>query len=688
MKDSDRRAQADSDRPGDDATSQRHPYLLLRAGSFELSAITEAIAAERIEARDLADPDDSVAPDRPAALLIDVPAFERHGIPAMARLVERGIAVVLVDSGVARDLPAGIPPHLLSAYVPHPAAPGALLVAIRTALREAASRRAARAAADASADLASEVTELTEIGIRLLTERDLDVLLGLILAQARRLTHADAGSLYLVETTPEGSRRLRFKVIQNDSRPGLRLRQFTVGIDEKSAAGYAALTGQPLVIADVHQLPAGAPFAFNHAFDRRHGYRTKSMLVIPMANHHGETIGVLQLINRKPDGRMTFAGPGEVDQHALPFDDRSLALAGALAGQAAVSIENSQLATAIERLFEGFVSAAITAIEQRDPATSGHSERVAAMTCALAVAADRARTGPFREIRFGPTQLREIRYAGLLHDFGKVGVRERVLLKARKLYPESLALIEQRHAFLVRSLQWQEALARTEHLERHGRAGYDELLRTLAARRDVSMTELGHFLALIRQANEPTVLPEGDFSALEAFAARSYDGIDGEPLPFLTGAEVEALRIRKGSLDEAEWAEMRRHVTLTHGFLSTIPWTGELAGIPAIAHGHHEKLDGSGYPRGLLGPEIPLQSRMMTVADIFDALTAADRPYKSAIPVPAALDVLSAEVRAGHLDPAVFDLFLEARIHERPSGGTSGHPGQIPPRGEDSFIAP
>ena len=304
----------------------------------------------------------------------------------------------------------------------------------------------------------------------------------------------------------------------------------------------------------------------------------------------------------------------------------------------------------------------------------------------MAIAADRARAGPFRDVRFGPAQLREIRYAGLLHDFGKVGVREQVLLKARKLYPESLALIEQRHAFLVRSLEWREAQERVAHLEHHGRAGYDDLVRDLAERREEEMAELARFLEIIRAANEPTIQPDGDFTVLEALAERTYDGIGGERLPFLTRAEVESLRIRKGSLDEAEWAEMRRHVSLTHSFLSTIPWTGELAGIPAIAHGHHEKLDGSGYPRGVRGPDIPLQSRMMTVADIFDALTAADRPYKKSVPVATALDVLTMEVRDGRLDGAVFDLFVEARIHER-SAGSAGLT-EIPSTGEDSFIGP
>ncbi len=664
MRDSGRRARADADAPPDETSPLRLPFLLLHAGRWNPSDIAAPLAADGVEVREAPDPDQLHDADRPTVLVLDPDGLGRFTISVLARLVEAGFAIVLIGEPGVHDVPASIPPHLLSAYLVPPIGPRRLLIGIRSAFREAASRRIAREAAAETADLATEVTDLTEIGIRLLTERDLDALLGLILRHARRLTQADAGSLYLVEPGPDGGRRLRFKVIQNDSRPDLRLRSFTIPLDESSLAGHAALTGSRLVFDDVHDLPAGAPFSFNRSFDRRHRYRTRSMLVIPMASQGGETIGVLQLINRKPEAGMTFADAADVERHALPFDERAVALASALAGQAAVSIENSQLSQAIERLFDGFVSAAITAIEQRDPATSGHSERVASMTCALAIAADRADSGPFRAVRFGPAQIREIRYAGLLHDFGKVGVREQVLTKAKKLYPDALALIEQRHAFLLRSLEWREAEARAAHLEQYGRAGYDELVRRLEASGKGERDALARFVAAVRAANEPSVLPAGDFTELEALAARTYEAIDGTRLPFLTSAELESLRIRQGSLDETEWAEMRRHVSLTYSFLSAIPWTAELSGVPMIAHGHHEKLDGSGYPLGIAGGAIPLQSRLMTVADMFDALTAADRPYKRAIPRSRALDVLAQEVRAGRLDGDVLALFLEARIHE------------------------
>lgn len=650
-------------RSGEAPSAPVHPLLLLYAGGWSPDAIAGALAAERIEVREVQHLGDVRRGERPTVLVLDTGAAERFGVPALAALVDSGAGIVLIGDPGADDVPERVPAHILSAYIASPPAPRRLLIGIRAAFREAAARRDARDAVAESADRTTEVSDLTEIGIRLLTERNHAALLALILTQARRLTSADAGSLYLVESGPDGD-RLAFTLTQNDSRPDIAFTAATIPLDDSSLAGHAARTGAPLVIDDVYALPPGAPFAFNRSFDDRAGYRTKSVLVIPMPNQLGEVIGVLQLINRKPDFRMTFASAEDAGLRALPFDGRTVALARSLAGQAAVSLENSQLYGAIERLFEGFVKAAVSAIEQRDPTTSGHSERVASMTCALASAADRAGDGPFRDVRFSRDQLRELRYAGLLHDFGKVSVRERVLVKAKKLYPEGLALIELRHAYLVRSIECRAATERAGYLERHGNTGYPAFAADLERRTAADLARVDRFLDAVLAANEPTILPAGDFAALEEFAGLTYQGLDGEVLPFLTGREIRSLRIRQGSLDDEEWTEMRRHVSSTFEFLSRIPWTRELRGIPAIAHAHHEKLDGSGYPRGLAGPEIPLQARMMTVADIYDALTAADRPYKRAVPFERALEVLGAEVRDGRLDAEVLRLFVESKGYE------------------------
>jgi response regulator RpfG family c-di-GMP phosphodiesterase len=335
-----------------------------------------------------------------------------------------------------------------------------------------------------------------------------------------------------------------------------------------------------------------------------------------------------------------------------------------MASQAAVSIENSQLYEAIERLFEGFVRAAVHAIEQRDPTTSGHSERVAVRTVALAEALDRLQDGPFKLISFSREQVRELRYAGLLHDFGKVGVREQVLIKAKKLYEGELVLIRQRHAFIRRSAEWEFERARAEFLLANGRDGYDRFLKEITERQREAIDTAERFLKVVLASNEPTVLAEGDFAQLGEFAALDYTDIDGQAQPFLTGRERQHLSIRKGSLDEKERQEIESHVNHTYAFLERIPWTRGLARIPEIALGHHEKLDGTGYPRHVRAEEIPLQTRMMTIADIYDALTAQDRPYKRALPMERALDIMVDEVERGQLDGDLFRVFIEAKVWE------------------------
>jgi HD-GYP domain-containing protein (c-di-GMP phosphodiesterase class II) len=457
---------------------------------------------------------------------------------------------------------------------------------------------------------------------------------------------------------------LRFKLSQNHTLPALPLTEFTVPIDHTSLAGYAAATGEPLLIADVYLLPDDVPYKQNRSFDEKLGYRTKSMLVIPLRTHRDETIGVLQLINRKRDADTRLSSPEIVDREVLSFDDNALELVGALASQAAVAIENGRLYEDIERLFEGFVTAAVTAIESRDPTTSGHSFRVATLTVGLAEAVDRAGEGPYRDVRFNREQLRELRYAGLLHDFGKVGVREEVLTKAKKLYPEDLEVIRHRFAYMMQSAEVDFERARADFLLNHGRDNYDAAVAEFAQVRHSTHEELCRFLDAIGKANEPTVLAEGSFEALREISRRTYVDFEGRERHLLRNEELQFLMIRRGSLDENERREIESHVTHTYRFLEQIPWTPELKGIPEIALGHHETLNGRGYPRAVTAEAIPVQTRMMTISDIFDALTAGDRPYKRAVPWQRALDILRMEATEGMLDPHLLKSFIDARIFE------------------------
>jgi len=643
-------------------------YVLLHTPTWQVGALAPVLEGAQIERREVRLLRDISVDDRPTVLVLDPDNRSLFPLDALRALVDAGGSIVELGRPGETEVPPEMPVELLAGFVRHPPGGREFLVAIRSGFREAAARaETARARAEA-ATRSREIGELTRIGVALGTERDLKTLLDLILTQARRITWSDAGSLYLVETSPQGTKRLRFRLTQTFSKPEAPYVEFTIPVDRSSLAGYTATTGEALVIDDAYFLPPDVEYSINRSFDERYGYRTKSMLVIPMKDHKEEVIGGLQLINRKRQFEAVLSTPAEVEQQVVPYSRRTVELVTALAGQAAVAIENSRLYEDIERLFEGFVLAAVTAIEQRDPTTFGHSGRVSGMTVGLAEVVDRAANGAFRNVTFTRAQLREIRYAGLLHDFGKVGVREQVLVKAKKLYPQDLALIRQRYAFLRRTAERDFWRRRVEFLEQGGgsRPAYDAFLADLEAAQRRQLAELERFVQVVTQANEPTVLPEERSGDLLSFAGKTYEDLDGGLQPYLTQEEVRYLTIAKGSLDQAERLEIESHVNHTYRFLQQIPWTRELQQIPLIAYGHHEKLDGRGYPRGVTGEAIPIQTRMMTISDIYDALSAADRPYKAAVAPARALDIMQAEVKAGQLDGPLFELFVEAKVFEAP----------------------
>ena len=580
---------------------------------------------------------------------------ELAGIAALVGLGEPGEAA---PDGAFRS-------EFLSSYFAADAPAATVHALIRGAFRHAVSLVSAHLAGEERALRHRELAELTSVGVALSTERNLLALLDMILTQARRITSSDAASLYLVERGENGSTptTLCFRLAQNYTLRDLPFSETTVPIDHTSLAGYTAATGEPLVIEDVYLLPDDVSYRQNRSFDEKFGYRTKSMLVIPMRTHRDEIIGVLQLINRKRDRDAVLSSNEIIDTQVLAYDQQAVELVSALASQAAVAIENSLLYEDIERLFEGFVTAAVTAIEQRDPTTSGHSGRVATLTVGLAEAVASGGVGPYRGLRFTREQLRELRYAGLLHDFGKVGVREQVLIKKKKLYPWDLDIIRHRFAFLLQRADLQFERERADYLLSHGTAQYEEFVSRLEQMRRTRRNELNRFLDAIVQANEPTILPEGSFHELKEINERTYIDFEGVERPLLRDEELRFLMIRKGNLDDRERREIESHVTHTYRFLEQIPWTRELSRIPEIAYGHHEKLNGTGYPRRVTGAEIPVQTRMMTIADIFDALTATDRPYKRAVPAERALDILSEEAREGMIDMNLLKTFIEARIY-------------------------
>ncbi len=562
----------------------------------------------------------------------------RPGADSLKDAAQRGLASVLDESATGDDL---------------------YLAALRAfELMEAKARAEARGRWLGRYQF--ELGELIDIARAMTTVRDVDQLLGVILEKSRFVTGADAGAIYILES--EGPRAvLRFKLTQNDS-VRFDSREFTMPLSDRSVAGCAALGKKTLNIVDVYDLPHGSSFHFDSTFDRRTGYVTRSMLVAPLISHRDEVIGVIQLINKKRDPSHKLLAKADVDQQVVAFDERSEELLGMLAAQAGVSLETAILYEEIRSLFEGFVKASVEAIESRDPTTSGHSRRVAELTVELAKVVGTEVTGPYANASFTQEDLRELEYASLLHDFGKIGVREKVLVKAKKLYPEQLELVRARFDYVARSME-ADALGRKIHLLETGapRESVEAIDRELVERR----AALDAAWESVCTANEPTVLSSGDFARIETIGTETFVDRSGAVRLLLEGAEVDCLKINRGSLTPQEFDEIRSHVSHTFRFLSQIPWGKSLRRVPLIAGAHHERLNGTGYPNRLRAEEIPVQAKMMSIADIYDALTASDRPYKRAIPVERAIDILDFSVRDGHLDGELVRIFKDARVWER-----------------------
>ncbi|MBA3818009.1 MAG: GAF domain-containing protein [Deltaproteobacteria bacterium] len=510
---------------------------------------------------------------------------------------------------------------------------------------------------------------LISIGRALSQERDIQSLLSIILRRACEVTNADAGSVYFVEGHDEeiGNRTLRFAVSQNDSRT-LPAAGFTMKVSETSIAGQCVLSGERINVPDLYSLDAPGtgnnPWGFIHdrTFDDTHRYQTRSVLAVPMISARADVIGVIQLINKRGKGWIQLDLPSDFDNGVVTFDEVSEAYVSTLASQAGIALENVLLYEEVKTLFDGFVKAAVSAIESRDPTTSGHSERVAELTVGLARAVNRAESGHYREVRFSRDDLTQIEYASLLHDFGKVGVREHILVKAKKLYEHERELILQRFQLIKRGYKIEGLESKVRYLTESTR---DQVAEQLASvDRDIigKVTELDDIIKFILNSNEPSVLEQGSFERIAEIAGMTYQDETGAAGPYLLAEEACSLQIRRGSLTEAERLEINSHVVHSYNFLCKIPWSRTLRDVPAIAGSHHEKLDGTGYPKQLRGEAIPIPSRMMAITDIYDALTAKDRPYKKAMPMEKALDILASDVKRGQLDSELFDVFVGARV--------------------------
>ena len=522
------------------------------------------------------------------------------------------------------------------------------------------------------------IEQLLEIGMALSDCLDLTELLNLILTKSREITCSDAGSVYLVDRH-QAQPKLIFSAAQTDSLPNLGFELTTIPLNPESLAGYVATTGEILNIPDAYAIPASFPYKFDRHFDLASAYRTVSVLVLPMQNRDGETIGVLQLIDRKlkADLRITPQNALSITQ---PYSEWEQQIVRSLASQAAISIERNHLLESIEDLFAGFVTASVQVIESRDPTTAGHSERVAKLSVSLSEEVNSIEAGALRLIQFSDRQLQEIRYAALLHDFGKISVPAEIIQKGKKLYPHQLTDLNHRFNLLRRTWELEVAHQKFSYLlnpplgyqhQLGDNCGHCVHLQQLDLDLQTRLNRLESYWQLLNQLNEPNVISTPEFAErldavvadLQQLSKYNYLDLDGNFQPLITTEEIEQLLIPRGTLTLAERLIIESHVTHTYDFLCKIPWTKQLQNVPQIAGAHHEKLDGSGYPNRLNAAEIPIQSQIMAIADIYDALTASDRPYKPKLPLDRTLAILHQEAGAGKLNADLLALFEQRQVY-------------------------
>ncbi len=493
--------------------------------------------------------------------------------------------------------------------------------------------------------LKEQIKRLNQIGIALTRETHLPSLLELIVREVRNFTRADAGSLYSVDRN-----QLRFEVAQNDTLAARKnevfevFRPYPMPLDKTSIAGYVAITGKTLNIPDAYKLTGDEEYRFNPAFDERNRYRTRSMLVVPIRNHDGEIIGVLQLINSLDEnGNVTV------------FEHEQEDLVASLASQAAAAIQNARLIKAVREIFAALVRYSASAIDARSPHTAGHSRRVATYAMRLARSINEENEGTFANVVFNEKELEELNYAAWLHDIGKIGVREELLERVDRLSSSAMELI------LTRFEAIKLAVARDFERQKGKRGGfkasdYLELERWLQ--------EVDEDLGFIKTINKAKQLSLEEINRVQEIQAKSFRNARGEVRFYLTEEEAYHLSLPLGNLTGKEFQEVQGHVLQTLNIINKIPFTKDLERIPVIAAAHHEKLDGSGYPLGLTAPDIMIQARILGIADVYDALTATDRPYRGAMPVKEALQHLIEEAEAGKLDRDLVDLFVRKKLYE------------------------
>ena len=510
--------------------------------------------------------------------------------------------------------------------------------------------------------LIERLEQLNAIGVALSAEKDIYSLLETILLAAKRITNADAGTLYRVHDM----QYLTFEIMRTDSLgfalggstgkaitlPPIQLYNATGQPNNSMVVAYAVLNDQTVNIEDAYTVQ-GFDFTGTRAFDQKNGYRSQSFLTVPMKNHENEVIGVLQLINPKDPASSAIIPFSREDQH----------LVESLASQAAVALTNRQLINQLEELFEAFIKLINIAIDEKSPYTGGHCERVPVLTLMLAEAASNTEQGPLKDFHLSNKDMYELKIAGLLHDCGKVTTPVHVVDKSTKLETlfDRVHMVDTRFEVLKRDAEITMLRDKLARLERGETAsdGLDDAFQE-------KICQLDDDREFLRRSNIG-----GEFMSpplqqrVNDIAAYRWVNEQGEESPFLSANEEACLNIAKGTLTAEEREIINHHIVATIKMLKALPWPKHLRNVPELAGGHHERMDGKGYPNHLTGAQMSLQARMMAVSDVFEALTAKDRPYKPGKTLTEALTILGRMKQDNHIDPDLFDLFIREKVYLR-----------------------
>ena len=509
------------------------------------------------------------------------------------------------------------------------------------------------------------IRRLTQIGVALSAEKNIDRLLEMIVDEAQDFTCADGGTLYIMS---DDESALHFAIVQNRTLkthmggtggkitwPSVILKNPDGSPNFANVSAYAAISGQVVNIPDVYDAE-GFNFQGTRKFDADTGYRSKSMLVVPMRNHENDTIGVLQLLNAQEP----------LTGKVINFSNECQQMTESLASQAAVALSNTRLIHDLENLLESFISSIASAIDEKSPYTGGHVQRVAKLSLTIAEKINNMTEGPYADVCFDEHPMKELRTAAWLHDIGKITTPEYVVDKATKLETiyDRIETLKTRFEVIKRDHELkvlEDRLAR--HYAHSDESGSETSGMETDGKNDEFSRKLEEDINFLVNANTG-----GEFMAdemiekVKEIASRKWI-YDGDECPMLTENEVYNLTIRRGTLTTEERDIINNHAKVTHKMLSQLPFPKKLKNVPLYAAAHHENINGTGYPFGLKGDEISLQSRILALADIFEALTAKDRPYKKGKTLSEALDIMSFMVKDGHIDKDLFELFIREKIY-------------------------